>query len=132
MDEQDASGYHIDQVSRAGSTASSVPDASALPATTANRWLRILQYVTEGAITHLDLEGLLHELLGRISAAMEADNAAILLLSADGAYLTLYAARGSEETMAGQVQVPMGHGVAGVIAARRTPLIIDDLAQMAI
>ncbi len=132
MDEQDASGYYFDQVSRAGPTTRGVPDASAVPAATANRWLRILQYVTEGAITHLDLEGLLHELLGRISAAMEADNAAILLLSADGAYLTLYAARGLEETVAGQVQVPIGHGVAGAIAARRTPLIIDDLSQMAV
>lgn len=106
------------------------PDPSTVPSATANHWLRILQYVTEGAVAHLDLEGLLHELLDRIREAMKADNTAILLLGADGTKLTLYAARGPEEEVTGKVHVPMGRGVAGTIAARREPLIIDDLSQV--
>lgn len=130
MDEQDTSESLIGQLSRAGMSSSGTSGASTLPAAMANRWLRILQYVTEGAIAHLDLEGLLRELLGRISAAMKADNAAILLLNADGTHLTVYAARGPEEVVTGKVHVPMGRGVAGTIAARREPRIIDDLSQV--
>lgn len=96
----------------------------------ANRWLRILQWVTEGAIAHLDLQALLRELLGRIREAMAVDNAAILLVSEDNTHLTLYAAHGPEEDVTGQVQVPMGRGVAGSIAASAQPRIIDDLSQV--
>src|SRR3954453_5320956 len=62
VDEQDTSRYRIGQPSRAGMPSPITPDPSSEPAQTANRWLRILQHVTEGAIAHLDLEGLLHEL----------------------------------------------------------------------
>jgi signal transduction histidine kinase len=97
---------------------------------TANRWLPILQSITEGAIAHLDLPELLRELLGRLREAMEADNAAILLLSEDETYLTVYAARGPEEDVTGEVHIPMGRGVAGSIAASRKPRIVDDLSQV--
>lgn len=132
VDEQDTPEFLIDQLSRAGTTSAFTPHASTVPAAMANRWLRILQYVTEGAIAHLDLEGLLRELLGRINSAMLADNAVILLLSADGTQLTVYAARGPEEVVTGKARVPIGHTVAGTIAAHRTPLVIDDLSQAAV
>ncbi|MGZ3581345.1 MAG: GAF domain-containing sensor histidine kinase [Ktedonobacterales bacterium] len=130
MDDQDTPQYLMGQPSRAGMTSQITPDLSTVPAATANHWLRILQHVTEGAVAHLDLEGLLHELLDRIREAMKADNTAILLLGADGTKLTLYAARGPEEEVTGKVHVPVGRGVAGTIAARREPLIIDDLSQV--
>lgn len=93
-------------------------------------WLQILQWVTEGAIAHLDLRELLRELLSRIREAMAVDNAAILLVSDDSTFLTLYAAQGPEEDVTGQVQVPIGHGVAGSIAASAQPRIIDDLSEV--
>ena len=102
----------------------------ATPATSSVRWLRILQSITEGAISHLNLADLLRDLLGRIREAMAVDNAAILLVSEDGAYLQLYAARGPEEDVTGKVRIPMGHGVAGSIAASGRPRIIDDLTQV--
>ncbi len=101
-----------------------------VPARPSARWLHILQSVTEGAISHLDLAELLSDLLGRIRDAMAVDNAAILLVSDDDAYLTLYAARGPEEDVTGKVRIPMGHGVAGSIAASARPCIIDDLSQV--
>lgn len=97
---------------------------------TPTRWLRILQEVTEGAISHLDLQELLRDLLGRIREAMGADNTAILLVNEAGTYLDLYAARGPEEAVTDVAKVPMGRGIAGTIAATATPRIIDDLSKV--
>jgi signal transduction histidine kinase len=96
----------------------------------AARWLSILNRVTEGAMAHLELHDLLRELLGRIREAMAVDNAAILLMTEDGKNLTVYAARGPEEQVTGKVRVPFGRGVAGTIAARAQPRIIDDLSKV--
>ena len=109
-----------------------VETPSAASAATAHRWLRILQRVTEGAVAHLDLQELLRDLLGRIREAMEVDNVAILLLNEAGTHLNLFAAHGPQEDVTGQVQVPMGRGVAGTIAASGQPLIVDDLSQVAV
>ena len=130
VDSHDTPEYLIDQLSRAGTTSGiTSPQASTMPPSSANRWLRILQYVTEGAIAHLDLEELLHELLDRISSAMAADNAAILLLSPDGTQLIVYAARGPEEAVRGTAHVSVGRGVADHGTVRPTLVIIDDLSQ---
>lgn len=101
-----------------------------LPASTATRWLRILHDISEGAIAHLDLHELLRDLLGRIREAMAVENAAILLVSEDGEHLAVYAARGPEEQVTGKVRVAMGQGVAGRIAASKTPRIIADLSRV--
>lgn len=101
-----------------------------IPSKASARWLRILQQVTEGAISHLDMQELLRELLDRIRDAMGVDNAAILLVNADGAHFDLYAARGSEEDVGDAAQVQIGRGVAGTIAARRTAMIINDLSEV--
>jgi hypothetical protein len=43
---------------------------------------------------------------------LQTDNAAGLLLEADGEHLVVYLARGPEEAVTGQVRVPVGQGVA--------------------
>lgn len=95
-----------------------------------DRWLPILLSVTEAALSHLDLQELLREILARVREGMGVDNAAVLLVNADKTHLTVYAARGPEEEVAGKVQVRLGHGVAGTIASNRQPMIIDDLRQV--
>jgi PAS domain S-box-containing protein len=95
-----------------------------------SRWLQSLQRVTESAMTHLDLHALMRDLLGRVREAMAVDNAAILLLDEDKQDLVVYAARGPEEQVTGKARIPVGRGVAGTIAARREPLIIDDLSKV--
>jgi signal transduction histidine kinase len=117
-------------ISRSQQAAVNPSMSTALPKMATARWLRILQEVTEGAIAHLDLQSLLHEMLGRVREAMQVDNTAILLTSADGAYLTVYVAHGPEEEVTGQAQVRFGYGVAGTIAARRQAIIVDDLSQV--
>jgi signal transduction histidine kinase/PAS domain-containing protein len=92
--------------------------------------LEAIQSVMDVALAHLSLDRLMPELLDRIRAVLGADNAAVLLASDDQRELTIYLARGPEEEVAGQVHVPIGHGVAGRIAATRQPLIVDDLTKV--
>ena len=90
--------------------------------------IRRLQRVTDTALSHLSLDELLHEMLGRLQHLLGADAAAILVVSEDGKYLTGRASIGLEEEA--RVRVPMGRGVAGRIAMNRAPVIVDDLSRV--
>jgi PAS domain S-box-containing protein len=90
--------------------------------------VRRLQRVTDTALSHLTLDELLTEMLGRLQDLLGADAAAILLVTEDGKYLTGRAAIGLEEEA--RVRVPMGRGVAGRIAISRAPVIVDDLSKV--
>lgn len=96
----------------------------------ATRQMQTLQAVSDVAMAYAQLDDLLRALLMRIQGMLDVDNVAILLPTPDGAYLTLYSVRGPETAVMGQVRVPMGQGVAGTIAATRTPLIVDNLATV--
>ncbi|HKA19899.1 MAG TPA: ATP-binding protein [Blastocatellia bacterium] len=90
--------------------------------------VRRLQRVTDTALSHLTVDELLTEMLGRLQDLLGADAAAILLVTEDGKYLTGRAAIGVEEEA--RVRVPMGRGVAGRIAVTREPVIVDDLSKV--
>src|SRR5205823_6064361 len=92
----------------------------------ATKQLQALQDITDTALAHLTLNKLLHEMLVRVREVIDVDNSAILLVTEDGQYLTVYSAIGPEEEVAPQVRVPVGKGFAGKIAAHREPLIVTD------
>jgi signal transduction histidine kinase len=91
--------------------------------------LRRLQRVTDAALTHLDLDALLGELLTRIRDVLEADTAAVLLRDEFRNELVARAAVGLEKEVEAGVRIPMGGGFAGRIAATRRPIILDDFDQ---
>src|SRR5260221_1123132 len=105
----------------------SVPALAAVRAEAAatNAQLQAMQALTDTALSHLALDDLLRELLGRVTAVLGVDTVAIFLLDDDGQALTVRAARGLGEEDVGRVRTPMGQGFAGRIAARREPLIMD-------
>jgi phosphoserine phosphatase RsbU/P len=76
-------------------------------------------------LAQLDLDDLLIELLDRVRKVLEADTAAILLLDEESQMLVARAASGLEEEIFQNVQVPIGHGFAGRIAAERRPVMLD-------
>jgi hypothetical protein len=84
-----------------------------------------LQAVTDTAITALDVEDLLEELLKRVEEALDADTAAVLLLDRSGSELVATAALGIEEEVRTGVRVPVGTGFSGRIAATRGPIRLD-------
>jgi PAS domain S-box-containing protein len=89
--------------------------------------VRCVQRVTDGALAHLSMDELLAELLDRVREAMQVDTVAILLLEAKGNELVAWAAKGLEEEVAQRSRIPVGSGFAGLVAAEKLPVKIDDL-----
>ena len=91
--------------------------------------LRGIQLLTDTALTRLDVEGLLVELLDRVRHVLAADTAAVLLLETGSQELVARAARGLEEEVYQGVRVPLRVGFAGRIAAERRPVLLDRVDE---
>ena len=89
--------------------------------------LERIQAITDGALSHLDDEGLLGEVLDRVREILQVDTAVVLLIDESGQRLVATAARGIEEEVRQSVQVPVGRGFAGRVAAERRPVTIEDV-----
>jgi phosphoserine phosphatase RsbU/P len=95
--------------------------------TAANERLRRLKSVTDAALTNLDVEDLLAELLTRVRDVLDVDTAAVLLIDQASGDLVATAASGIEEEVRQGVRIPMGAGFAGRIAAEVRPIVIEDV-----
>jgi PAS domain S-box-containing protein len=93
--------------------------------------IRRLQAVTDSAVRRFSLEDLLKETLGRVGELLETDSAAILLLTDDERSLVVRAAVGEEEKAIG-LQIPLGEGIAGSIAASRSSVAIEDISAFTV
>jgi signal transduction histidine kinase len=101
-------------------------EAARTKAEVAQTQLQALLALTDTALSHLTLDDLLRELLGRVTDVMGVDQVVILLLDEGGQTLTVRAARGVLANMIGRTQVAMGKGFPGRIAASQAPLIVND------
>ena len=90
--------------------------------------LRKLERVSEAALEHLSLQGLLDALLARIVEVLEADSASILLV--DDGKLHVRASVGLGEGSRGALAIPIGAGMAGRVAESRTPLLVPDTSKI--
>ena len=95
--------------------------------------LKSIQMLTEAALSHIQLDELLADLIDKISNILSADTIAVLLLEdepdEDGRqWLVARAAKGVEEEVEQGVRIPLGHGFAGSIAAQRKPRILSDVS----
>lgn len=98
-------------------------------AETAMARLQALQTVTEAALSNLALDALLQDLLDRISGALSADAAVLLLVADDGNDLIVRAESGESATRGDDRRVKFGQGIPGRIAASRQPSIVDDVSS---
>jgi len=89
--------------------------------------LRDIQSLTDAALSRLDEEEFLAELLDRVKDILHADTAAVLLLDFSSGQLVATAAAGLEEEVAQGVRIPVGRGFAGRIAADHRPVILDHV-----
>jgi serine phosphatase RsbU (regulator of sigma subunit)/anti-sigma regulatory factor (Ser/Thr protein kinase) len=89
--------------------------------------LEALQQVTDATLAYLPQERLLTELLERTSAILHSDTAAILMLDERRGVLRARAAKGIEEEVEQGIEIPLGKGFAGRIAAERRAMTIDDV-----
>jgi signal transduction protein with GAF and PtsI domain len=76
------------------------------------------------------MQNLLYQLLDCVRQVFSVDTAVVLLCSEDRQYLTVNAAYGLEEEVIAKIQIPMGHGFAGSVAAQRESVIVNDLSQV--
>ena len=90
--------------------------------------LRRLEAVTDVALSRLDVDELLPELLERVRDLLSTDTAALLLLDDSGQFLVATAARGLEEEVRQGSRIPLGRGFAGRIAAERRAVAIDEVS----
>ena len=90
--------------------------------------VRHLYRLSDPALSELDLEDLLNELLERVRDALGVDTAAILLLDPETDELVARAAKGIEEEVEQGVRVPLGHGFAGRIAANRIAIFMPEVS----
>ena len=93
----------------------------------ADERLRRIEWVTDAALAHLSVEDLLAELLERVQSLLEVDTVAVLLLDASAEQLVATAARGIEAEVRQGVQIPLGRGFAGRVAAEKKPVILPQL-----
>jgi phosphoserine phosphatase RsbU/P len=84
-----------------------------------------LQSLTDSALTQLDVDDMLTELLGRVREIFDVDTVAVLTLEKHSSDLEARAACGIEEEVHQGVRVPLGTGFAGRIAATRKPLRLN-------
>ncbi len=89
--------------------------------------LRDIRSITDAALSYLGAEDFLTELLTRVTEALDADTAAVLLLDRSARQLIATAASGLEEEVRQGVRVPVGLGFAGRIAAEAKPVILDHV-----
>jgi phosphoserine phosphatase RsbU/P len=89
--------------------------------------LRDLQSIADAALSRLDVEHLLAELLDRAKDILHGDTAAVLLLDQASGQLIATAARGLEEEVRQNVRVPLGAGFAGRVAADKRPVILEHV-----
>ena len=88
-----------------------------------------LYRLSDPGLSDLGLEALLDELLVRIREILDVDTAAILLLDEDLAALVPRAADGLEGEVGSGLQIPIGKGFAGRVAAERAPVAISNLEE---
>ena len=89
--------------------------------------LETLYRLSDPALSELDLNEFLDELLVRVREVLDVDTVAILLYDRETHELVARAAQGIEEEVEAGVRLPLGHGFAGRIAAERVAIFIPDV-----
>jgi serine phosphatase RsbU (regulator of sigma subunit) len=89
--------------------------------------LRRLQAVTDAALSGLNIDALLAELLERTRDLLQVDTAAIMLLDPEVGDLVATASTGLDDEIRRGLRVPVGEGFSGRIAATREPVILDHV-----
>jgi serine phosphatase RsbU (regulator of sigma subunit) len=89
--------------------------------------LRRLESVADVALSRLESDELLAELLDRVCRLVHADVAAILLLDEHAQQLVTAATKGLDDELRGGFRVAVGRGFAGRVARERAALLVGDI-----
>jgi signal transduction histidine kinase len=98
-------------------------------AESAVRRLEGILTVTDTALTRLDSNDFLTEILGRVRTVLEADSAAVWLVDEDNRHLAVRASQGMEAELTYAQRIPFGQGAIGRVATTRQLVIVEDLPR---
>ncbi len=76
-----------------------------------------------------NLKDLLRQIVALASSVTEAQVGSIMLLDEQGEYLTIEAAIGLEEKIVASTRLPIGTSIAGSVAQKGEPLIVENVEQ---
>jgi len=93
----------------------------------AGRTLTLLESVVGLATTTRDAKALVDGLLSLVGEDMQAQRVSLMLRAPEPDQLYLAAARGVAPHVIEGQRIRVGHGVAGKVAATRTPLLVEDV-----
>ncbi len=96
-----------------------------MTAESAGERLKIIQSLTDSALSRLAEHEVLDEILSRVKKALEADTASFLLMDRASGDLVPMAAHGLGGDIGDACRIPLGQGFAGRVAAERKPLTIS-------
>lgn len=132
-------GYVIEKERSLRRLTSSLMEERVLSVALSNRLAEIsaLSDVGKAINTTLDLEDVLNMILSSSLELLGGKEGSVMLLTSDGAHLDLVTYRGRVEEALLPSRTPVGEGIAGTVAQRRKPMLIDgsdveaDLADKA-
>ncbi|MCO1594536.1 SpoIIE family protein phosphatase [Micromonospora sp. RHAY321] len=90
--------------------------------------LRRIEAVTDAALSQLDVNDLMEELLERVREVLKVETAAILLLDVHAQQFVATATKGLGTEVRQGARTSVGHGFAGRIAQEKQPVLLADLA----
>lgn len=93
----------------------------------ADEALRSIELVTDPSLSLLGLDDLLEQLLARVTEVVHGDVAVVDLVCEDEAQLTLRAWHGPDDLVRPSTSIPLGVGIAGVVAQRAEAVIVNDV-----
>ena len=92
------------------------------------RELDVLFEIAQVSASAIELDELLEGVLARMMRAVDAEAASILLTDGEGGEYRFRAAVGGEPEALKRVRVTSGQGIAGWVAKRQVPVVIEDAA----
>lgn len=119
--------YVIDQQRRLGRLTRMLADERVLTAALTNRLheVTLLHEAGKALNAQVDLEGVVDSILDSATELLDANGGSVMLV--DGNELVAEAVRGREDALG--VRIALGAGIAGHVALRREPILIDGHAD---
>ena len=95
------------------------------------RELTLVKKVTDRLVASLDFREALTTLIDGTRELLGVDRASILLLDEERKFLRIEVARGIDPEVVARTRIPLGHGIAGTVAASGEPMVARDVRTLA-
>jgi sigma-B regulation protein RsbU (phosphoserine phosphatase) len=92
--------------------------------------LSLISQVTDRLVRTVDFDEALRTLIEGATELLDVERGSIMIVDRATQTLSIRVSRGIEETVARQVRIPVGEGIAGSVAASGAPLVVQDIREL--